>query len=311
MKKRLMVLLSVLLVSAIVLVSVMLSGGAAPLPQRIRLNPEHMAAFEKLVNARDDLVTAGVPLVDFGYRDGTVHRVTVSGVDSDYLVARPVEGIADLVVEVGLREVKDEYKKLVKAIVEGVEGIEFDFFQARFTQEQISRWGNDIFETFWARTRPLPPGATDVPLLGTASSWRDQKIWIQIEGEVKPEYIEAIRMVVGEEAPLKFEQSQVRYAEPDIWILGPFGPPPPPGEPPHYRFEPAEYTVSVNTRVVLRIHNPDKVPHIFIISGLNVKKELYPGTITSVRFIARQTGRYEFYIEGLREKGLVGTLIVR
>jgi hypothetical protein len=260
----------------------------------IKLNPEHRAAFEKLVNASRDLNDAGVPLVDFGYRAGSV-----------------VEGIADLVVEVGLREVKDEYKKLVKAIVEGVEGIEFEFFQARFTQEQIADWQDDIVATFWAGTRPLPPGAIDVPLFGTVSSWREQKIWIRIEGEVKPEYIEAIRMVVGEEAPLKFEQSQVRYAEPDIWILGPFGPPPPPGEPPHYRFEPAEYTVTVNTSVVLRIHNPDKVPLIFIISGLNVKKELYPGRITPVHFTARQIGRYEFYIEGLREKGLVGTLIVR
>jgi hypothetical protein len=100
------------------------------------------------------------------------------------------------------------------------------------------------------------------------------------------------------------------YAEPDIRVIV-SGPPPPPGHPPPYHFEPDEYTVSVNSSVVLRIHNPDKVPYMFIINGLNVKKELYPGRITPVHFTARQIGRYEFYIEGLREKGLVGTLIVR
>jgi hypothetical protein len=97
------------------------------------------------------------------------------------------------------------------------------------------------------------------------------------------------------------------HPEPDIWIDMPVLP----GDPEYYAFEPDEYTVTVNTRVVLRIHNPDKIPLIFVISGLNVRKELNPGTITAVRFIARELGQYEFYIEGLREKGLVGTLIVR
>lgn len=101
------------------------------------------------------------------------------------------------------------------------------------------------------------------------------------------------------------------FSEPDMWIRIP-----PPGSSPgdpdyHYAFEPDEYTATVNTSVVLRIHNPDKVPYIFIIDELNVKKELYPGAITAVRFTARQTGEYEFYIEGLRERGLVGTLIVK
>jgi hypothetical protein len=133
-----------------------------------------------------------VPLVGFGYRVGSV-----------------VESFGDLVVEVGLREVKDEYKELIKAIVEGVEGIEFEFFQARFTQEQISRWQDDIVDTFLPGRR-LPPGVIDVPLSGTSSSWRCQIIWVHIYGEIKPQYIEAIRMVVGKEAPLEFQSTGVR-----------------------------------------------------------------------------------------------------
>jgi hypothetical protein len=161
----------------------------------IRLNPEHMKAFERLVNASGDLIAAGVPLVGFCW---------------DIRAADPDTGITEItVIIVGLREVKDEYKEPIKAIVKGVEGIEFDFFQARFTREEISRWQDEIVDTFLPGRR-LPPGVIDVPLSHTSSSWRCQRIWLSIYGEIKPEYIEAIRMVVGQEAPLEFESTGVR-----------------------------------------------------------------------------------------------------
>jgi hypothetical protein len=164
------------------------------IPMPIHPNPEHMEAFEELVNASPDLIARGVPIVGF---------------DQHWVTPDPNTDIANIVIIVGLREVKDEYKELIKAIVEGVEGIEFDFFQARFTSEEISRWQDEIVNTFLPGRR-LPPGVIDVPLSHTSSSWRCQRIWLSIYGEIKPEYIEAIRMVVGQEAPLEFESTGVR-----------------------------------------------------------------------------------------------------
>lgn len=181
-------------------------AGVDVLSAVFRPNPKFLEAFEKLVNASPDLIAAGVPLVDFSHYLGAVN---------------PDTGISELmVIIVGLREVKDEYKEPIKAIVEGVEGIEFDFFQARFTREEISRWQYDIVDTFLPGRR-LPPGVIDVPLSHTSSSWRCQRIWLSIYGEIKPEYIEAIRMVVGQEAPLEFESTGVRPWGPryfrEIW----------------------------------------------------------------------------------------------
>jgi hypothetical protein len=212
MRRSLMVFLSILLVSAITLGCAMaLDDAPLPLgddeyttPQIVEAiilmpiihpNPEHMEAFEELVNASRDLIARGVPIVGF---------------DQHWVTPDPNTNIANIVITVGLREVKDEYKELIKAIVEGVEGIEFDFFQARFTQEEIIRLVDKIAGTFWKDWRrggelvSPAPGGIDVPLANISSSWRNQLIRIWIYGETKPEYYEAIRQIVGEEILLEF-----------------------------------------------------------------------------------------------------------
>ena len=109
-----------------------------------------------------------------------------------------------MVVTVGLREMKDEYKDAIKEIVEGIEGIEFEFFQAEFTSAEISSWQAKIWGTF-SRPWDLPPGIIEVPVSGTISSWRRQRITVRIAGEIQPQYIEVIRTLVGNEAPLYFQ----------------------------------------------------------------------------------------------------------
>ncbi|MBT9162706.1 MAG: hypothetical protein AAGB97_02870 [Dehalococcoidia bacterium] len=153
-------------------------------------NPEHTKAYEKLFEAIPYMNAQGIPVVDFCRRH--------CGTD-------PETGATQImVILVGLREVRDEYKEAIKAIVEGVDGIEFDFFQAEFTREEIWGWQDKIWGTF-SRPWDLPPGIIEVPVSGTSSSWRDQIIGVQLAGEVRPEYIEAIKAVVGNEAPLNFQ----------------------------------------------------------------------------------------------------------
>ena len=153
-------------------------------------NPEHAKAYEKLIEAIPHLNAQGIPVVDFCRRH--------CGTD-------PETGATQtMVILVGLREVRDEYKEAIKAIVEGIEGIEFDFFHAEFTREEIWGWQDKIWGTF-SRPWDLPPGIIEVPVSGTSSSWTCQRITVRIAGEVKPEYIKAIRSLVGDKAPLHFQ----------------------------------------------------------------------------------------------------------
>ncbi|MCL0095876.1 hypothetical protein M1O52_05095 [Dehalococcoidia bacterium] len=147
-------------------------------------------AYEELVDALPHLMAQGVPLVDY-----------LQGFRGPELLGPPQV----MVITVGLRELKDEYKEAMRAIVEGVEGIKFEFFQAEFTREEIRGWQNKIWETF-SRPWDLPPGIIEVPVAGTSSSWRCQRITVRIAGQIKPEYIQAVRAVVGERAPLYFQR---------------------------------------------------------------------------------------------------------
>ncbi len=147
-------------------------------------NPAHLEVYEKLVNASSDLIAAGVPLVDFSQNFGKVDSET---------------GFANIIILVGLREVKDEYKESVKTIVEGIEGVEFDFFQVRFTSEEISGWQDDIWERFGNIEN-------EGFVSHTVSSWRDQRITVWFTGEVQPQYIKAVRALVGNEVLLQFLQ---------------------------------------------------------------------------------------------------------
>lgn len=147
-------------------------------------------AYEELVDALPHLMAQGVPLVDY-----------LQGFRGPELLGPPQV----MVITVGLRELKDEYKEAMRAIVEGVEGIKFEFFQAEFTREEIRKWANEIWETF-SRPWDLPPGIIEVPVAGTSSSWRCQRITVRIAGQIKPEYIQAVRAVVGERAPLYFQR---------------------------------------------------------------------------------------------------------
>ena len=163
-------------------------GNEAPL-QFLADGDVHTEAYGKLLDAIPYLNAQGIPVVDF-WR----HRCT-----PDPQNITPV-----MIVQVGLREVKDEYKEPIKAIVEGVEGIEFEFFQAEFTGEEIRRWASDICGTF-SRPWDLPPGIIEVPVSGVWSSWRCQRITVRIVGEIQPQYIEAVRALVGDKAPLHFQ----------------------------------------------------------------------------------------------------------
>ncbi|MCL0059890.1 hypothetical protein M1O20_05360 [Dehalococcoidia bacterium] len=159
-------------------------------------------AYEKLADALPHLTAQGVPVVDFVLGFGAPDpRISITRV---------------VLVTVALREVKEEYKESIRAIVEGVEGIEFDFFQAEFTREEIWGWQNKIWETF-SRPWDLPPGIIEVPVSGTFSSWRGQRITVRIAGRVKPEYIEAIRVLVGHEAPLYFQGGGSRPHHTRYW----------------------------------------------------------------------------------------------
>ena len=113
-----------------------------PLARSIPISPEHEEADEKLREAIPHLIAQGIPVVDLAVTFKFVHRYGGSVVlDSCHRQIADADNITMvMIVQVGLREVRDEYKEAIKAIVEGIEGIEFHFFQAEFTSEEIWRW---------------------------------------------------------------------------------------------------------------------------------------------------------------------------
>ncbi|MCL0065976.1 hypothetical protein M1N79_03770 [Dehalococcoidia bacterium] len=188
-------------------------GVPLPLTRAFPISPEHWEAYQELREAMPYLIAQGIPVVDFTVVPEPVHRDPPRRFLRLPIYPERVEAYEKLrearpcmIIQVGLREVRDEYKEPIKAIVEGIEGMEFYFFQAEFTREQMRSWRDNILETFWVwGPRRLPAGIIQVPVSDAASVWRYQKIVVMIVGtDIQPQYIEAVRAVVGNKAPLQF-----------------------------------------------------------------------------------------------------------
>lgn len=191
MRGSLMVFLAVLLVSLMVL------GGAAAFSSRGSEEGNHQPSIpaevwtnnnkllevsEKLVLA--DLAAKGIPLAGF-YVDAWTCTIYV-----------------------GLTEVKDEYTAPIKAIVNEVEGVNLEFFKARFTEAELRSLQRKIEEAF-REDETLKKNETGIPFLTmTGVDIKDNELMVGLR-ELKPQYIEAIRQVVGTEVPIEFVEGVV------------------------------------------------------------------------------------------------------
>jgi hypothetical protein len=104
-------------------------------------------------------------------------------------------------IYVGLTEIKDEYTEPIKAIVNEVEGVNLEFFKARFTEAELRSLQEKIAEAFL--------GETGVPVTLIAVDIENNGLTVGLR-EIKPQYIEAIRQVVGTEVPIEFLEGELR-----------------------------------------------------------------------------------------------------
>lgn len=137
-------------------------------------------------------------------------------------------------IYVGLTEIADKYTDPIRAIVDQLEGVNVEFFEARFTEAELRRLQIQIEQSFlgvssadMARLYTIEaPDDRDelrsefgneierrladhgVPLTLVGVDIRNNGLLIGLR-EIRPEYIAAIRDVVGDEVPIEFIEGQV------------------------------------------------------------------------------------------------------
>lgn len=78
-------------------------------------------------------------------------------------------------------------------------------------------------------------------------------------------------------------------------------------------FDPSSITVNTHERITIMLRNSGTIEHNFSIDSLQVDKDVGPGATETVIIVAPdKPGQVEFYcnVEGHREAGMVGTLVV-
>lgn len=214
---------SLIAVSAVLLVFVTVLGGGAVLSssesgdvnQQSPITPEVGGNGPQLREASAALRSArlgslGVPLAGVYVDEGTA------------------------TIHVGLTEIADEYTAPIEAIVEQVEGVNVEFFQARFTLPELGRLLVRVEQYF------LGVSSADMARLFCVEDPEDRDelrsefqsetehrvaehgvpltlVGVDIRGnglvigltEVTPEYVAAIREVVGDEVSIEFVEGEV------------------------------------------------------------------------------------------------------
>lgn len=152
-------------------------------------NPEPPGSREALVNHQKvreafvvlrsaDLQASGIPLAGWYQEPGTA------------------------TIHVGLTDMADEYTEPIRAIVDQVEGVEVEFFEARFTAAELYDMQRELDMSLW----PVSPEAEHgVPLTFIGARFRTQSLLVGLK-EMKPEYVAAIREVVGDEVVIEFAE---------------------------------------------------------------------------------------------------------
>ncbi len=181
------------------------------------------------------------PLIPLEVRENQARLLEVSGrLESANLVALgiPLAGYyldpRAGVIRVGLTELKDEYTEPIKAIVNKVDGVTLEFFEARFTEAKLRSLQRKIEEVFFGvsltdmeklmaihddalreemrgefRERGERARVERVaPVIGVGVDIWNNGLSIRLR-EIRPEHIEAVRRVVGNEVPIKFEEGGV------------------------------------------------------------------------------------------------------
>ncbi|MBT9171801.1 MAG: hypothetical protein DDT21_00174 [Syntrophomonadaceae bacterium] len=136
-------------------------------------------------------------------------------------------------IYVGLTEIKDNYTKPIKAKVNKVEGVKLEFFKARFTEAELSNLQdkiemeflgissadieklngedeairNEMRKQLGGRTKNRL-AETNIPLTLIAVDIKNNGLKVGLK-EIKPQYVEAIRQVVGTEVPIEFIEGEV------------------------------------------------------------------------------------------------------
>ncbi|MCL0091875.1 S1 family peptidase, partial [Dehalococcoidales bacterium] len=155
-------------------------------PQVWENNAKLLEVSERLVLA--DLAAAGIPLAGF-YVDAWTCTIYV-----------------------GLTEIKDEYTEPIKAIVNEVEGVNLAFFKARFTEAELRSFQRKIGEAFW-EDEALKKDETGIPFLTSIGvNIKNNELTVGLR-ELKPQYIEDIRKVVGTEVPIEFIEEIVQLVD--------------------------------------------------------------------------------------------------
>jgi len=108
-------------------------------------------------------------------------------------------------LHVGLTEIADKYTAPIEAIVEQVEGVNLEFFEARFTLPELARLKAQIEGSF---LRICSPAEQGVPLAFVGVDIKGNGLVIGFT-EIRPEYVAAIREVVGDEVPIEFLEGQL------------------------------------------------------------------------------------------------------
>lgn len=217
MRRSLIALLTVLAVSVMVWV-----GSAVPSsPESQEVSQESSIPAEVWEN-QDRLTEASAKLRSAGLAS---LGISLAGIYVDPWTAT---------IHVGLTEMVAEYSAPIEAIVKQVEGVNVEFFQARFTQTELRRLQIRVERSFlgvssadmaWLYCIEDPDGRDqlrsefrnvterrlaehDVPLTLVGVDIRNNGLLIGLT-EIRPEYVGAIREVVGDEVPIEFVEGEV------------------------------------------------------------------------------------------------------
>ncbi len=79
-----------------------------------------------------------------------------------------------------------------------------------------------------------------------------------------------------------------------------------------FEYNPKEISVKKGIPVVLQFTSLDRM-HGFICPGLNIRTDIVPGKVNTVRFVADKTGTFPFHCDnfcGTGHEGMKGTITV-
>jgi hypothetical protein len=216
MKRSLVVLLAVLAVSVMVWV-----GSGVPSPPESQGVTQRLSIPAEVWENQDRLDEAHAKLRSAGFGGA---GMILAGVYVDDATAT---------IYVGLTEMADKYTAPIEAIVGQVEGVNVEFFEARFTETELRGLQIRVEESFLAvssadmttlycmenpddrdRLRSEFKSMTarrlaehGVPLTLVGVDIRSNGLLIGLT-EISPEYVAAIRKVVGDEVPIEFMEGE-------------------------------------------------------------------------------------------------------